>query len=43
MYVCIHDFSVPTGFIQVGDRILEVNGESVASMNASELQSMLVR
>ena len=30
------------GFIQVGDRILEVNGESTSSMNASDLQATLV-
>ncbi|KAL5489619.1 hypothetical protein EMCRGX_G018734 [Ephydatia muelleri] len=29
------------GFIQVGDRILEVNGESTSSMNASDLQATL--
>ena len=30
------------GLLQVGDRIVDVNGESVDSMNPSELQDMLV-
>lgn len=36
------DWCIFSGFIQVGDRILEVNGESTASMNASDLQATLV-
>ena len=31
------------GLLQVGDRIVEVNQESVDAMNPSELQEMLVR
>lgn len=31
------------GLLQVGDRIVEVNGEMVDSMSPAELQAMLVR
>lgn len=31
------------GLLQVGDRIVEVNQESVDSMNPSDLQALLVR
>lgn len=31
------------GLLQVGDRIVEVNQESVDAMNPSDLQEMLVR